>query len=223
MTRAVLWAGGWAHPGHDQIAAVEQLTASRGIELSTVTDPLEAPASIRQGCDVLIVSACWFSMTDARYNVEQRADYAVEFGPELQTAVRNLRAAGRPLLALHTAAICFDGAEGWRNWLGGAWNWDTSWHPDPELIDVVPTASTETGLSFERFAVVDELYQSLDVAPSVDVVARSAAGDPLVWLHDTAQGRAAVNLLGHDRRSLQTDAHRGLNQQLLDWLLASKY
>ncbi len=217
MTRAVLLAGGWAHPGDDLIASFHQLLSARNIELIVVTDPGAAATALRAPCDLLVVGSCWFSMTDARYSTEQRAEYGVELDEELRTALTTRRDQGCPLLAIHTAVICFDGAAFWRDWLGGTWNWATSWHPAPASIDVeaVPGSS----INLDAFQVIDELYHDLDIADDVETIARSAQHDPLVWLRRSRTGRSAVNLLGHDRRSLDHAAHRALNGSLVDWLL----
>jgi uncharacterized protein len=216
MRRAVLLAGGWAHPGHDQVAAVSALLAERSFETRVVRDPADVPATLDDGCDLLVVAACWFSMTDERYTDEQRRDHAVVFSPALDQALAKLRNQGCPVLALHTAVICFDGHAAWADWLGGTWNWTTSWHPQPGPILVQP--ADETPIEFPAFTVLDELYQGLDLAAGADIVAH-AEGHPLVWLQATESGRAAVNLLGHDHQSLAEPNHRQLNGQLLDWLL----
>lgn len=216
MRRAVLLAGGWAHPGDDQVSAMSELLAARSFETRVVRDPDEVRAALDEGCDLLVVAACWFSMTDDRYRDEQRSEHAVPFTPELAQSFAEVRDRGCPLLALHTAVICFDGSEAWTDWLGGAWNWDTSWHPEPGPVQVQSAAATP--IEFSAFAVIDELYQGLDLADDVELVA-SAEGHPLVWLRTGSVGKTAVNLLGHDHRSLDDPSHAALNGQLLDWLL----
>ncbi len=214
---AVLLAGGWAHPGDDLIASVGEILARRKIDVEVVTDPMLAAQALDTRCDLLVAGPCWFSMTDERYTPDQRSEFAVVLDEPLAQRLQDLKAAGCPVLALHTAVICFDSSPTWSDWLGGEWNWDTSWHPEPALIQVRP--ATDSPIGFQEFSVTDELYQGLDLASSVDVVAESATGDPLVWLHETSTARAAVNVLGHDARSLDTPAHRALIDQLLDRLL----
>lgn len=217
MSRAVLWAGGWAHPPEDSIAAVTARLELRGFDVAVVTDPGDAASSIDESCDLLVVSACWFAMTDERYTAEQRAEYAVGADAAREAALDGLRRAGCPLLALHTAVICFDGWSPWREWCGGTWNWETSWHPPPADLAVVGVVGSP--IEVDTFSVTDEEYQGLDV-DDVESVATSGGGHPLVWLHGTDHGRAAVNLLGHDARSLDHPDHQALADRLLDWLLA---
>ena len=195
---------------------MSDLLAERSFEIRVVRDPAEAPAALAEGCDLLVIAACWFAMTDARYTDEQRRDHAVPLSSALAQSLTALRDQGCPVLALHTAVICFDGHATWTDWLGGSWNWETSWHPEPGSILVQPADATP--ITFSSFTVFDELYQGLDVTDDVRLVA-TADGHPLVWLRSTDVSRAAVNLLGHDERSLGDPAHRDLNSQLIDWLV----
>lgn len=224
MRRAIIAAGGWAHPGDDIIAAAQSLITPHGFaQVDVVRNGHALAQALTQQCDLLIVGACWFSMSDDRYTEAQRAEHAVPLTTALTDALVRVRNAGCPVLALHTAVICFDGAPEWREWLGGTWNWQTSFHPPPAEIEVHPSEPAATSsVSFDPFVVSDELYQGLDLDDGVSVIAESAHGDPLVWLHETTTGRSAVNVLGHDRRSLADPAHQQLNQQLLGWLLSEE-
>lgn len=218
MPRAVVLAGGWAHPGDDLIDAVHALLANRGFDVSVVTDPQDTAGQIAAGCDLFVVGCCWFDMADDRYSDAQRREHAVPFDGELRDGVVTLLGSGCPVLALHTAVISFDSAQPWVERIGGSWNWATSGHPEPAPMMVRPSAAA-SAIEFDAFSVVDELYQGLDVHETAQVVAESPVGDPLVWLHEHG-GRAAVNLLGHDQRSLGDRSHVELNERLLDWLLA---
>lgn len=221
MARAIIAAGGWAHPGDDIVEAVQTLIKPHGFaEVDVVRDGASFIQALQQSCDLLAVGSCWFSMGDARYTDDQRAEYAVEMTPALAQSLGQARDDGCALFALHTAVICFDGLPVWREWLGGAWNWQTSFHPPPAEMDVEPVA--HEALSFEPFVVSDELYQGLDVDDAVTVVAQSGAGHPLAWLQETEHGRSTVNLLGHDHRSLSNEHHRALNEQLLAWVLDTR-
>jgi hypothetical protein len=223
VARAVVLAGGWAHSPDPVVQASHHLAAPLGFEIEVVTTPDEAEAALDAACDLLIVGACWFGMHDDRYSDTQRSEFAVAFTPELEQALGQQRAAGCPLLALHTAVICFDAAPLWVDWLGGTWNWQTSWHPEPAEITVHADLSplgAEEELS-NPFVVVDELYQGLDVSGSSAVVATSADGHPLSWVKEDRHGKTAVNLLGHSTESLGSAGHTALNQALVRWLVAS--
>lgn len=223
VRRAIIAAGGWAHPGDDIIAAASGAIEHHEFDqVEVVRDAASFVTALGQPCDLLIVGACWFSMSDDRYTDAERAEHGVPLTPALTDALDRRRAAGCPLLALHTAVICFDGTPEWSAWLGGHWDWRRSFHPPPSRIDVrptPPTGSVQPAVSFDQFGVVDEFYQGLDVSAEVLVVAESADGHPLAWLHETPLGRCAVNVLGHDQRSLANAGHQQLNAELLGWLL----
>jgi len=216
MNSAVVLAGGWAHPGRDLIAAMTELLGSHGFNVVAVTEPGNVLEAITASCDLLVNGACWFGMTEDRYSEDQRVENAVKLDAVTAAALDQLRTNGVPLLAMHTAVICFDGWRPWRQWLGGTWDWNTSWHPEPADLTISPTVNAS--LAFDEFVVRDELYRDLIVDDDVHQIAQSG-GHPLIWLHETSLGKCAVNLLGHDRRSLDVPAHRALNARLLDWLV----
>jgi len=214
---AVVLAGGWMHPADDVVTAVEDLLGPRGFEISVVTEPGGVVPALDDGCDLLVVAACWFSMADDRYTPDQRQDWAVPAEPERERVMAALATGGTPVLALHTAVICFDGWEEWGIWLGGRWDWATSSHPPPGPVDVRPEVGSPVVV--EPFTVVDEQYQGLVINPKSRIVARSGSGDPLIWVHEADGRRGAVSLLGHDRRSLDHPQHRAVLNRLVDWLV----
>lgn len=203
------------HPPTYSARALGVAAAERGMVTSVVTEPGEVAAALAEPCDLIAVSACWFSMTDDRYTPEQRADWAVGRDPDRERALVTAVEGGTPLVALHSAVICFDGWSPWTRWLGGGWDWAASWHPPPAELRVVPEPGSP--LRFEPFAVVDEEYQGLALHPDAVVVGRSEAGHPLVWLRENGHRRAAVSVLGHDHRSLDRAEHLDLLTQLVGW------
>ncbi|MEO1060481.1 MAG: ThuA domain-containing protein [Actinomycetota bacterium] len=216
VRRALVLAGGWMHPPDEPVAAVRRTLATPAWDVAVVTEPAQVADAVGDGCDLLVVASCWFSMTAERYTDDQRAAWAVHRDARRESALASLADGGVPVLALHTAVICFDGWPLWRDWLGGVWSWDRSWHPEPRPMSVraEPGAPVES-TSFEP---IDEEYTDLDIDPAVVVVARSAGGQPLVWVHEAAGRRAAVSLLGHDHRSLDHPEHRRLLRGLVDHL-----
>lgn len=201
-----------------------RLLSGRGYDVAAVTQVDELVSALEEPTHLLVLGACWFSMTDDRYTPEQRAEFAVSATAELKASLRSVIHAGTPLLALHTAVLCFDGWSEWSTWLGAEWNWQTSFHPPPSALDVTINMQAAGRLgavkTVDCFSVVDEEYQGLDVAGHVDVVAASAAGHPLAWVCSESPARVAVDLLGHDQQSLEQPGHQLLLNGLLDWLTA---
>lgn len=207
----MLLSGGWMHPVAQAGARLADLVADHRFEVHLVEDPEEVAAAMSPSPELLVVDACWFSLGAERYTETERAEFGVGRSPAREQALEAFVTTGGAVLALHTAVICFDTWPRWGQLLGGSWNWATSSHPPPAEITVVPTTD---GFG-ESFAVVDELYGGLDVAPSSTVVARARSGEPLAWVSGAHGGRVAVDLLGHDRRSFDSDGHLRLISALL--------
>lgn len=204
------------HPPDDPVSALTALLSNRGFDVEVILDPDGVTAV--EGVDLLIVAACWFSMSDARYDSSQRSSWAVERNERRESALAAAADAGVPLLGMHTAVICFDNWPVWAQWLGGCWDWSTSNHPAPAEITVAAEPGARPAI--KPFTVVDEEYRGLRLDPDIEIIARSASGHPLAWFNDRGDGRtAAVSLLGHDKRSLDEPGHRAMLDLLIDRLL----
>lgn len=226
----LLITGGWAH---DFVHTAPVLaTIIDGIEVvsvkTDVVDDLDEAARVlaTRDFDVITVYACWFRMLDPRYSEENRARWSRTLTPELRAGLEEHRDSGRPLFAMHTAPICFDEWPQWGEWIGGAWQWGTSFHPAPaELtIDVVGDHPIVHGLS--TFTITDERYSKLARSPqsAVQLASRPLeSGDtgtePTLWVHDRPERRAVFNALGHSVSSLEHPNHRTLIRRSMAWLL----
>lgn len=136
--RNVLFTGGWAHDFATHAPLLAAAVDGSGVDVETTTvDDLDTLADlVRGGVDLITIYACRFRMLDERYTPEQRAEWAMEIPASTRAALTDHVAAGRPLLAVHTAAVCFDDWPEWSDLLGGGWSWERSWHPAPEEMTV---------------------------------------------------------------------------------------
>jgi uncharacterized protein len=221
--RALVFVGGWAHPAVQTGPPTRDALASLGIACTVVDAFSEATAALRQGSvDLFVVHACRFQMLDARYSSAQRAVHASLTPLDFRQAVLDHIDGGRPLLALHTGALCFDDWPEWTTLIGATWSWERSNHPAPGPFHVAPTAEPSVA-GIARFEVVDELYRFVAPADGATIVATATddAGidHPVAWLHETGSARVAYNSLGHDARSLNNAGHRLLLKGLVDWLV----
>jgi len=228
--RALVIAGGWAHPaastGPPTAAALEACGLGIDIDINVdmVSEMDAAAERIERGdIDLLVVHTCRFQMLDARYRAEQRAEHAYITSPAVRSAFANHLDAGRPMFALHTAPISFDDWERWPSLVGATWNWERSNHPPPGRFTVELAGDHPVTAGLTPFSIVDELYRFVEPAIDAEVLA-SASDDtgivhPIVWLHHAGPARVAYDALGHDQRSLDNIAHRALIARLLDWLL----
>jgi uncharacterized protein len=222
--RALLLVGGWAHPAEQTGPPTAAALASLGFGVDTVASLHAASCAMADGTfDLLVVHSCMFQMLDARYTAAQRARFASTTPEAFRAAVEQHLAAGRPLLGMHTAALCFDDWPEWAEQLGATWSWERSNHPPPAPFAVSFTidAVVDGLLPIE---VVDELYRY--VTPSSSAVVLATATDdgevthPVAWRQQSAVARVAYSSLGHDERSLENPGHRALLGRIVDWLMA---
>jgi len=226
----LLITGGWAHDfvhTAPVLASITDGTDAVSVKTDVVDDLDEAARALAtRDFDVITVYACWFRMLDPRYSEENRARWSRTLTPELRAGLEEHRDSGRPLFAIHTAPICFDEWPQWGEWIGGAWQWGTSFHPAPaELtIDVVGDHPIVHGLS--TFTITDERYSKLARSPqsAVQLASRPLeSGDtgtePTLWVHDRPERRAVFNALGHSVSSLEHPNHRTLIRRSMAWLL----
>lgn len=216
---ALVVCGGWAHPADMTGPPTAAALAACGFDAELATD-LDA-AGLRLGTqafDLLVVHACSFQMHDARYTPEQRAEFARLTPPAVRVGIAAHLAAGRPMLALHTAPISFDDWPEWPGLVGATWSWERSNHPPPGRFVV----EVDPAFGVPSFEVVDELYRFVEPAPDAHLVATATDDDgmthPIVWLHEAGPARVAYSSLGHDETSLANPGHRALLAALVAWL-----
>lgn len=202
--RQLIITGGWAHPFERTTPFLVNVFRTAGFE-SVVADDLDAAASLlaTSEFDLVTVYACWFGMSDSRYDTV-RSVWARTSPPALRSGIASHLDAGRGILALHTAPICFDDWPEWPKIVGGNWNWERSWHPQPGEMSVEPISEHPILSGIRPFSVVDERYTDLDVSPDAAVIAWSVAEDrqAAIWTHTLGTARVVYDALGHDERSL---------------------
>lgn len=204
--RALALCGGLGHPAAEALPTLEFLFDGAEIH----TEPEAGLSALdRSRHDVLVVSALAFTMADARYD-EVRAEHAFSLSDRGRSVVDAWIGDGGPLLALHTAAICFDDWPRWSEILGARWVWGRSHHPPlgPMSVEVPGRAS---------FEVVDERYSDLEPTGDRQVVATSD-GHPVLWRRTVGRAPVVVDLLGHDARSLRHPDHRDLLVEQVAWI-----
>ena len=199
--KGLLLSGGIHHPFAETSVVVAGLLRGIGVGCDThgVRDGLDRLAAER--FDLLVVNALAFSMTQHEKYAPLRAEHAFAATEADRAALCGHVARGGGLLGLHTAAICFDGWDGWCDLLGAAWVWGASYHPP--VVDLEVSGPDGTG------TVRDELYCDLALARGATVVATATDGveaQPVLVTH----GRASYLALGHDRASVEAPAYAPL-------------
>lgn len=223
--RALVITGGIFH----DFAATGPMVAGilRGAGLSAEVVAGMGPGMARlmaDPTDLLVVHALAWSMTQNAKYAPYRSDFAWRMPHEARAAIGAHLARGGGLLGLHTAAICFDDWPEWGALLGAAWVWGRSHHPPPGPVTVeIAAAAHPATAGAEGFALTDELYCDLALAPDAAVLATGraagvAAPQPVLTAREGAGGgRAVWSALGHDAASFAHPAHASLLARAARW------
>lgn len=218
----LLLSGGFSHPFHETTPALAAVLASEGVR-STITEDLEGGiASLASGrFRMVTVNVLRWRMEAERY-AEKRAEWAYSLPEGARAGLRDFVAGGGALLAIHTAAVSFDDWPGWREMVGGAWDWGRSAHPPLGPMRVsVPPSDHPIVAGLGDFEVVDEAYGFLDLMPDVVPLAVSPHGGvdhPMLWARPFGRGRVVYDALGHDARSYAHPTHAELLRRAARWL-----
>lgn len=223
--RNLLVSGGLAHDFEVTSGRLAAALADVGIASTIDTDPEAAFASLpRDDVDLLTVNALRWRMEGVERYAPMREEWGLTLSPQARAGVEAHLAAGRPLLAVHTATICFDDWPRWGEIVGAAWAWDRSSHPpiDGEVAVTVATDRHPIVAGVGDFAVIDEVYGFLDRQPDVAGLLHASHGGtahPLLWARTLPGGaRVVYDALGHDARSYDHPTHQTLLRRIGAWL-----
>ena len=224
--RAVILSGGVGHPFEATSAQVADLLAEVGVT-AVVDEDLEAALAglAASPVDLLVVNTLRWRMEAERY-AHLRDEWAFTLSSAGRRAIEDHLGAGRPLLALHTAPICFDDWPRWGEIVGAAWNWERSFHPPLGEAEItVATDQHAITADLQDFRIVDEVYAFMDVADDVEPLAWSTHSEhdhPLLWAREVGAARVVYDALGHDERSFDQAGHRHIIRRASKWLLGAQ-
>lgn len=130
------------------------------------------------------------------------------------------------MLALHTASICFDTWAGFKDVLGGVWQWGHSFHPPLGPVQVRGVGVEMPGAKSLAFRLDDEIYHNLQIGSESEVLLEGRVPDgdwcPISWRQSYGAGRVVYDALGHDAASLTQEEHRAFLVSCCGWLLTGK-
>lgn len=228
MGAVVVLAGGVPH-AHDfaaigaSIVEVARHIDSHADGVELVDHPGQLTEVLTSRVDVLVVDALFWQMVGDAYDpLRQRWAYSPSH--VTRAAITDFVANGGGLVALHTAAICFDDWPEWGDIVGGSWRWGISSHPPFGRVHarVVADHPVTAGLS-STFELLDEVYGDMSVHSHVDVLAVAKrtvddADQPVLWAHHYGRGRVVYNGFGHDAASIEHPANAQILTQAINWV-----
>ncbi len=220
--RNVMLVGGIYHPFDEYAEEITSLCTEIGVD-TIVTDDVEAAIGQLEGAALFTLYALRWRMLNHEKYIPHRPRWAFEMPQALADTLRSYVANGGPMLAMHTASICFDDWPGFAQVLGGQWVWNTSFHPEPGAVDVIPAGEHPIVSGSDRFTLSDEVYHNLALEPGSTPLlqARVPDGDwqTVAWAYEGGGGRVVYDALGHDGASLRDTAHRAFLRSSLRWLM----
>ena len=201
--RALILTGGIRHDFADNADAVAGLLADAGIAPETTID---LDGGVRrlssENFDLAVIMALRWPMDGDPKYAPYRQDWAYHMPKETAEGLRHFVSKGGGLFGLHTACLCFDDWEDWKELLGGRWVWGRSFHPPRGPVAINPTGVEHpltAGIS--GFEIEDEVFSNLDLAADVEPLLVGAADakskmEPLLWARPFGRGRVVFDALG---------------------------
>ena len=201
------------HPFAETSALLGELLTTAGFTV-TVEEDLDAAMTRLDDVSLLVVNAGdpWRQATPA------------PAPPEAIDGFRQAVRRGVGILAMHTAPATMRGYPEWTSTVGAIWLPGISGHPPAAEITVTirdPRFSPDSRLApGGSIRVFDERYCHLQQVGHSEIVATHTVDGtvhPAVWLRLVGRSRIAVDLLGHDERSYDSETHRALIIALAQW------
>ena len=220
MPRNLILSGGVAHDYARTSLALEAALGEVGIrseiheELGVVED------GSLHGFDMLTLNCARWTCAQ---NPEWRDQWRFELSLPARRELLRFLGAGRGLLALHCATLCFDDWPEYPRVLGAWWEWGHSSHAplQEHAIEIVsPTHPITRG--FADFVIHDELYTRPRVLDGVEPLAQGTwegAAHPILWAREYGRARVCYNALGHDLDAFEHPTNRTLLQRGALWVL----
>ena len=201
------------HPFSKTSPLIGQVLSEGGFEVA-IDDDVDRAMMHLSGIDLLVVNAGdpWRS-GDGRLAADAAPPAA------LAEALRG----GMGVLAFHSSLASLRDYPAWAAAIGGMWIPSVSWHP-PLAPFQIRGLGLPSGEDIDDFEVTDERYASLQFIGASQVVADhqvSGRREPTAWVRHYGASRIAVNTLGHDERSYDSEGHRKLIKRLAGWVTAT--
>jgi type 1 glutamine amidotransferase len=217
-------AGGPNHPFEETVPALVRVLRDHGIETEVFHDLEAGLARLAQGGFDLLTAHClrWTMVQHEKY-APIRDEWAFSLSESGRAAARRHVAAGKGVFGIHTAPISFDTWPGWTDILGVGWVWGKSHHPPLGLVAVRMTErDSPIAKGLPEFALTDELYCELAVAPWMQPFMAAHTADDATWrpagfAGEDGGSRRVYCSFGHDGASITQPTHQALLGRAARW------
>ena len=161
-----------------------------------------------------------------RWTCRQTPAWRDEWSFELSSAARDgllgHLAAGKGILAMHAATICFDDWPIYRDILGAWWEWGHSGHAPVQehTVSVVDDRHPITR-DLGEFMIIDELYTGARITDEVEPLLSGTwdgVTEPLLWTRQYGGGHICYNALGHGAEAFAHPVMQTLLRRQALWL-----
>lgn len=222
-SRALIISGGVSHDFADSSQALATILANAGFDCEVSENPNAAWDLMAAGeIDLVTINTLRWRMHGAAYS-NQAETWAYHVDERAKSAMAEHLKAGRGLLAMHAASLCFDDWPEWGiRYLGASWVWGYSRHDPPGPAHVRIAGTHELLGDAKAFDIVDEIYTNLAVQADVKPLAYATVDGhqeehPVLWTRQVGSGRVVYDALGHDRRSLEQPDHKAIIIRAARW------
>lgn len=209
-TRRLLMVLGGAWHDFDGFAqATVPMLADEGFAVETTHDHTRLVELDKAGFDLVVIYTSLGNADDGKRK-------GPDFAPQQVEALARWVAAGRGLLAVHSASVAAPSSIRYRALIGGAFEG----HPEPFTFTVYP-AHTRDPLTegIGSFEVFDEFYLQT-CAPDIAVHLASIYKNewhPVAWTRREGAGRVAYFGLGHGPKAWNLPQYRTILTRMARW------
>ena len=196
-------AGGWYHDSDRFAPMLKAALAPYGFNFSYTTDVADLNAANLAKYDALLIYS------------NHRAIAASQ-----EKALIDFVAAGKGLLALHSASFCFQNSAAYTGLLGAQFERHGTGEFTATFVN--PSHPVLTGL--QPFQVWDETYVHTKVSPDRTVLMERAEGagrEPWTWVRTQGKGRVFYTAYGHDERVWGHPGFHALLKNAITWAIGT--
>ena len=227
MKKNLIFTGGIFHPFDETSETLSNIINNFGYKSEITIDIEEGIKNINE-YDLITFNALRWRMLNHEKYIPYIDEWQFSLSNKSKVLLKDFISKGGKMLAFHTSSICFDDWDGWTKLLGGKWDWNKSFHPPIEKIEVSPIKNHLLGKSIENFKIKDEVYHNLKIEknsqPFLSARSNATKEDHIIgWTSEYQKGRTVYNALGHDSESLQNPFMINIIKNSLLWLSGDEF